>query len=164
MKRIVLAGAVLAAAAATAGLAVPAGASPVPGPSTSGTEYFHMVSTSSTSNTRSVIVTGLFTAGGIDHEGGNTDTLVFPRGTFTVKVSAPTGTQIFNQQTCLLTVSQHATITVSGGTGAYRGISGSGKAQLTGLAVAARSSGKCSQTETPAAFQQIITASVPVRL
>jgi hypothetical protein len=106
----------------------------------------------------------VFTAGGVDHSGNKVDTAVFSNGSFKIAHSKGTGSQSFNPKTCLMTISQHGTYALSGGTGAYAGISGSGKYQLSILAVAARSGGKCSRTKPPVAFQQIIKASGPVKL
>ena len=162
MKRTISLSGMTVAAAALLWLAVPAGAAPA-GPAVSGTENLQVVSTSSTASTLSVIATGLFTAGGVDHPGKTADKLVFPKGSFKVTHKGTT-TQKFNPKTCLLTVSGPATITLSRGTGAYAGISGTGKAQLSILAIAARSGGKCSMTKPPVAFQQIIKGTVKVRL
>lgn len=155
-------GGVVAAVAALLWLAVPAGAATA-GSAVSGTENFQVVSTSSTASTLSAIVTGVFTAGGVDHPGRTADTLVFPKGSFKVTHKGTT-TSSLNPKTCLLTVSGPATITLSGGTGAYVGISGSGRAQLSILAIAARSGGKCSTTLPPVTFQQIIKGTAQVSL
>lgn len=130
----------------------------------SGTEQFQLMSTSATSSTSSIIARGVFTAGGVDHAGNKVDTAVFPGGSFKIAHSKGTGTQSFNPKTCLMTVNQHGTYTLSGGTGKYAGISGSGKYQVSILAVMARSGGTCSKTKPPVAFQQIIKASGPVKL
>ena len=132
--------------------------------SASGTEQFQIMSTSATSSTSSIIARGVFTAGGVDHSGSKVDTAVFPGGSFKIAHSKGTGSQSFNPKTCLMTVNQHGTYKLSGGTGAYAGISGSGTYQVSILAVAARSGGTCSKTKPPVAFQQIIKASGPVKL
>ena len=90
--------------------------------------------------------------------------LVFANGSFKIAHSPGKGTQSFNPKTCLMTINFHGTYTLSGGTGAYAGISGSGKYKLSILAMAARSGGKCSTTTPPAAWQQIINATGPVKL
>jgi hypothetical protein len=110
-----------------------------------------------------VIATGVFTAGGVDHSGNKVDTLVFPTGSFKVTHQG-TGKQTVNPKTCLLTQTEHATITVSAGTGAPRPISGTGTAQLSGLAIAARSGSKCPMTKPPVTFQLINKASATVSL
>lgn len=156
----------IAAATATAAalwLAVPAGAS-VSRPTVSGTENFQLMSTSATSNTASVIASGVFTAGGVDHMGSKVDTLVFPTGSFKVAHSKGTGPQNLNPKTCLLTVSQKGTITLSGGTGAYAGIKGKGTYQFSEMAILARSGGKCTMKKPPATLQVIIKATAAVSL
>jgi hypothetical protein len=167
MKRLVFittaATTAAAAAAATLWLAVPAGAS-LARPAVSGTENFQAMTTSATSNTYSTIATGVFTAGGVDHSGsGNVDTLVFPTGSFKLTHKG-TLTQKLNPKTCLFTASEHATITLSGGTRAYKGISGSGTAQLSILAIAGKSAGKCAMTVKPVAWQLLIKGSASVSL
>jgi hypothetical protein len=154
------AGAVVAAGAIAVSGVAAAGAHT----SASGTEQFQLMSTSATSSTSSIIARGVFTAGGVDHAGNKVDTAVFPGGSFKIAHSKGTGTQSFNPKTCLMTVNQHGTYKLSGGTGKYAGISGSGKYQVSILAVAPRSGGTCSKTKPPVAFQQIIKASGPVKL
>ena len=106
---------------------------------------------------------GVVTAGGVDHSGSKVDTLVFPKGSFKVAHTGP-ATQTLNPKTCLLTVTGHGTYKISGGTGAYANITGSGTYTLSILAIVPKSGGKCSTTMPPATFQQIIKASGPVSL
>jgi hypothetical protein len=130
----------------------------------SGTEFFQLMSTSATSTTASVIVHGVFTDYGVDHTGNTVDTIVLQKGSFQVAHSAGTGPQSFDPKTCLAIIDQHGTYKISHGTGKYRGIQGSGRYHLSLLFIGARVSGKCSQTQPPVAFQEIITASGPVSL
>ena len=132
----------------------------------SGTESFQMMSTSATATTDSVIAHGVFTAPGIDHESqsGDTAKFVFSNGTVSVRHSPGKGTQNFDPKTCLLTISFHGTYNITGGTGAYSGITGNGKYQLGILAIGARAGGKCSKSKPPVAFHQVINASGPVSL
>ena len=109
-------------------------------------------------------MTGLFTAGGVDHSGSKVDKIVFPAGTFKVSHSPGKGPQTFNSKTCLFTVKQHGTYTVGHGTGKYKGIKGHGKYVVSVMGVDAKSGGKCSQSKPPVAFQLIIKASGPVSL
>ncbi len=165
MRKIITSAAVAAAAAAViggTGVAVAGTHS-----ATTGTENFQFMSTSATSSTSSLIASGVFTAPGVDHEAqnGNTAKFVFANGTISLKHSKGTGKQSFNPKTCLLTINQHGTYTLTGGTGSYSGITGNGKYQLSILAIGARNSaGKCSQTKAPVAFHQVINASGPVTL
>jgi len=93
------------------------------------------------------------------------DRVVFPNGTFKIAHSNGTGTQRFNAKTCLGTIVLNGTYVLSGGTGAYAGISGHGIYRLNILIVSARNSaGKCSHKLPPTAFQQIIRAQGPVHL
>jgi hypothetical protein len=146
------------ATSAAVWLAVPAGAVSV-----SGTENFQIMTTSATSSTFGVIAHGVFTAAGVDHSGSKVDTLVFPNGSFKMTHTGK-ARQTFNPKTCLLTISEKAVITLSGGTGAYKGISGKGTAQASILAIGAKSSGKCSMTKPPVALQQVIKATASVTL
>lgn len=164
MKRIVsiatAAGSVMAAAAAALWLAVPAGATSA---SVSGTENFQIMTTSATSSTASVIASGVFTAGGVDHQGNKADTFVFSNGSFKVAHKGPSTSHV-NPKTCLLTIVGHGTFKISGGTGAYAKISGSGTYKLNIIAVASKVAGKCSMRKAPQAFQQVVRASGSVSL
>jgi len=132
----------------------------------SGTEFFQLVNTSPANNApSSIIARGVFTAGGVDHPGSKVDTVVFPNGTFKIAHSNGTGTPRFNAKTCLGTIVLNGTYRLSGGTGAYAGISGHGIYRLNIMIVSARNSaGKCSNKLPPTAFQQIIRAQGPVSL
>jgi hypothetical protein len=155
----------IAGALAATGLTA-ASASPVGSPGSSGFEYFQLVNTSAANNApSSIIARGVFTAGGVDHPGNPVDTVVFPDGTFKITHSNGTGTPRFNPRTCLGVITLNGTYTLSGGTGAYAGISGHGIYRLNILIVAARNAaGKCSNKLPPVAFQQIIKAQGPVSL
>jgi len=130
----------------------------------SGTEYIQLMSTSATSPTESAIVHGVFTDWGVDVSGNTVDTINLQQGSFKVAHSPGTGPSHFNPSTCLGTVSEHGTYKIFHGTGAYAGIRGSGTYQFSLLFIAARVSGKCSQTKPAVAYQLIITASGPVSL
>jgi hypothetical protein len=165
-RLLAAAGSMLAAGAlAVSGIVAAAAAPHTAQTRTSGIERFQFMSTSATSTKTTVIARGVFVAGGVDIETGNsTDTLKFPNGTIRLRHSEPVGPQSFNPRTCLGTVNQHGTYTLLGGTGKYAGISGHGTFRLHILIVAARSHGKCSDTEPPAAFELLIRASGPVHL
>jgi hypothetical protein len=132
----------------------------------SGTEFFQIVNTSAANNApASIIARGVFTAGGVTHPGNKVNTVVFPNGTFKITPSKGTGTPRFNARTCLATIALNGTYRLSGGTGAYAGISGHGIYRLNILIVGARNAaGKCSNKLPPTAFQQIIRAQGPVSL
>ena len=132
----------------------------------SGFEHFQLVTTSPANNApESVIATGVFTAGGVNHPGNRVDTAMFPNGTFKIAHSNGTGTPHFNPRTCLFTLALNGTYRLSGGTGAYAGISGHGIYRGNITFVAARNAaGQCSNKLPPTAFQQIIRAQGPVHL
>jgi hypothetical protein len=128
------------------------------------TETFQLMSTSTTSNKSSMIAYGAFTAAGVDVSGAhNTDTITFPNGTLTL-VHKKTGLkQHFDPTTCLFTGTETATYTLGNGTGAYKGVTGSGKATANLLGIAARNSaGKCSMAKAPLAFHTVINGSGPI--
>jgi hypothetical protein len=158
-----------ASAAAIVGLASPAGAAPAVNHGTAvvkGTEHFQGINTSATATVYPVIAYGVFTVAGTDHEvNGNLDTFVFPGGTFKVRHSNGTGPETFNPKTCLFTGTIHGTYSISGGTGKYKGISGSGKYVASILGIGAKTKkGACSQTAAPVAQQLVIDASGSVSL
>ena len=162
MRKIITSAAVAAAATVIGSTGIAAAGTHS---AASGTQNFQMMTTSATSPTGSIIASGVFTAPGVDHEGKhNTATFTFPNGTVSLKHSNGTGKQSFNPKTCLLTINEHGTYTLTGGTGSYSGITGNGKYQLSILAIAARSGGKCSQSKPPVAWHQAINASGPVTL
>jgi archaellin len=163
MRKIITSAVVAAAAAAVIGGTGIAVASTH---STTGTESFQMMSTSATSSNASIIASGVFTAPGVDHESnkGNAATFVFPSGTVSLKHSAGTGKQSFDPKTCLLTIDEHGTYTLTGGTGSYAGITGNGRYQLNILAIGARTGSKCSKSKPPVVFHQVINATGPVTL
>ena len=165
MKRRFSLAAIAAAIATAAALwvAVPAGAA-AGHQAVSGPEHFQLMSTSATSNTASVIASGVFTAGGVDHMGSKVDTLVFANGSFKVAHSKGTGRPKLNPKTCLLTLTVRGTVALSGGTGAYKGISGKGTYQFNELAILAKAGGKCTMNKPPVAFQLLIKASATVTL
>ena len=132
--------------------------------SVTGTENFQLMTTSATATTLPVIAYGLFTAAGVDHPGSKVDTLVFSNGSFKINHSKVPVKIKVNPKTCLLQGSGTGKVTLFGGTGAYKGISGTPVATVSILAIAAKSAGKCSQTKPPVAFQQLIKASGKVTL
>jgi len=168
LRSKILAGVSVVAAAgavAAAGLTA-ASASQATGAGASGFEHFQLVTTSPAPTApEAIIVTGAFTAGGVNHPGNRVDTAVFPNGTFKIAHSNGTGTPRFNPRTCLGVITLNGTYRLSGGTGEYAGISGHGIYRLNITFVGARNSaGQCSNKLPPSAFQQIIRAQGPVSL
>jgi hypothetical protein len=166
-KRIAIAAGTAAVAAAVGGSALAVASTGSAQHRAAGTEHFQLMSTSTTSPNSALLAYGAaFTAAGTDHAGkGNTDTVQFANGTFKLVHKMTGGTQHINPATCQFTVTATATYKLSGGTGAYKGISGSGSAKVSVLGIGARNSkGKCSKTMPPVAQQQLIQASGPASL
>jgi hypothetical protein len=145
-----------AASAAALGIASSAAAS-------TSTEHFSLISVSTNEShiVYSVIATGRFTAGGTAAMTGKKVTLRFQHGTITLNVTNRHHT-VTSYPGCLQTEASSGTYTIAGGTGAYTGISGSGKAAVHVTFVENTVNGTCS--DNPAAIQAIITASGPVSL
>lgn len=133
---------------------------------TSGTEHFTFITTSVVTGKFSVIATGAFTAGGTATPFAKTDTLRFPNGTIEVtskSESKPVMTS--NSTTCYETLSQKGAYAIVGGTGAYKGITGSGRFTVGIREVGPFTNGRCdTKTSRRVASQGIIEAGGPVRL
>jgi hypothetical protein len=162
-----------AAAAAVLGLTLPAGASPAAPHSAAtvtGTEHFQLLGTSATSNRLSILAWGPFAATGTDIESTSnsatgTDVAKVNGGTFKIVHTFKSEKQSFNPKTCFLSVVGTGVYKLSGGTGAYKGISGSGKFTLTVYAIAPRTKkGACNENANPIGFQQVVDAAGPVKL
>ena len=162
--------AALVGAAATATLISGAGlatASASPSsPAVSGTEHFYLMTTQPTATRYSVIATGLFTAGGTDISGRNSDLIKLPGGSFKIHHGGRLHVvkMQLNRKTCLANFVATAGFTVGNGTGVYKGISGSGKAVIKSLFIARRSKGACNANATPVVSQETITATGKVKL
>ena len=169
-RAVMIAGTVVSAAAVTAALALPAGASQVVASrpaGVTGTQHFQAMNTTTSQNstTNPLLAYGVITAAGTDRQNANgTDTFFFPGGTFTVKHVTAKGTarQYFNPKTCLFTYSERGTFKLSGGTGRYWGIRGSGTYTLSVIGVSTRvKGGACNPSQTaPLAGQQQEIAAV----
>ena len=113
----------------------------------------------------SVIATGHFTAGGTaTQKSKGVLTLHFSAGTITLKI-AKNHKKLSKGQTataCIQTQTGSSTYTIAAGTGAYRGINGSGGATLHNTFVEDAANGHCSNAF--AAIQSLVTASGPVSL
>jgi hypothetical protein len=87
-------------------------------------------------------------------QGSTSDAVKFPRGSFKV-----------NPATCFFTFTGGGKFTVSGGTGAYRGISGSGKVVLSIVGILGSTKiGACSQNGKPVAWQQTYPGTARIKL
>jgi hypothetical protein len=166
-----------AAVATVVGLAVPAGASPITARPTTvtGAEHFQVMSTATNNSPNSPLIAwGVFTGAGVDREISSNaagtkgvDTFIFSNGKFTVKHTAKTQKQSFNAKTCFYAFSETGVFTLSGGTGKYKGISGSGKFALSVVGIGPKlKSGACNpnQNARSIANQQEIVGNASVRL
>jgi len=159
-------------AAANASPARPAGAVRLAGAvrpadtASSGTEQFYLMTTLPGGSRYQVIATGLFTAAGIDISGNTTDTVRLPGGSFKINHGGPFHIikESLNPKTCVGVFEATGGFTVGGGTGKYKGISGSGKATISDLFLAPRTKGTCNVNATPVANQETITGKASVRL
>lgn len=135
-------------------------------PAISGIAHSYEVSSSPTSDKTPVIVTGLFTAGGIDiSTGPTTDLLKFPGGTYKSRIHGVRSKQTTSKKTCLFQQTARGRYTNFGGTGKYAGISGSGTFVYKVLAVLARNpEGKCLAAARPVTFESVLTAQGHVKL
>jgi hypothetical protein len=169
MRRTLVAAIALACVAALAGGATvaaasssSAGASAAKAPQ----EHFKIITTVLGSRRQSVLATGAFTAGGYEVPGKvvagrAADKIVFPGGSFRVGrhitrqwLPLPTGA-------CLVRETIRGSYTVSNGTGAYRGISGSGTFVTRIRGVIRKSHGLCGGPMT--VFQEITYSDGPIR-
>jgi hypothetical protein len=157
----------------------PSGVAGVPSPGSSGSTggtanggmNFQMITTSGTTKTIPVIAWGLFTAAGTDHEnqggiGSPIHTFAFPGGTFQLRYRFPwaIAEATPDPRTCLVIGTGSGPYTLSGGTGKYRRVSGSGHFTLNFVEIQAKVNGACSDSRPPVAFQEVITASGPASL
>jgi hypothetical protein len=164
--RIAVAGAA-AAAMITSGAGLTAASASTARPAAaSGTEHLSLMSTEPSASKLTVIASGLFTAAGTDRSGSKTDTTTLPGGTFKIRHGGPLHVikEQLNQRTCLMQFAVTTKFTLGGGTGAYKGISGSGKALISGIGIARRVKGTCDPNVTPAAQEETITGTGHVTL
>ena len=163
-----------AAVAAGLVLAVPAGASPRSAAVT-GAEHFQVMSTATSNSPNSPLIAwGVFTGAGVDRQISSNaagtkgvDNFIFANGKFKVTHTAKTQKQSFNTKTCFYSFSQTGVFTLSGGTGKYKGISGSGKYALSVVGIGPKlKSGACNpnQNARSIANQQVIGANGSVTL
>lgn len=145
-----------------------AAASAVAGPAVGGTEQFQTMVDSPTATTVRVVEWGAIgTASDVSHPkpGSKVVRFVFPGGSYKVTHSAPVGPHTLNPKTCLLRASGHGTYTVSGGTGKYQGVTGTGKFTVSGVVILARTkSGACDASANPVALQQVVDGTGTVRI
>lgn len=142
-----------------------AAASPVAGQTQARTEHIQIMSTSARPAAASAIASGAFTAAGRAELGSApVGKLVFPAGRITVSHHPSGGSQHFNPSTCLNTITQRGTYKITAGTRKYAHISGHGTYRLSLIFVATRADGQCAPGKPPAARQELIELTGPVRL
>ena len=160
------AAAAMAAAAALTGIGLTSATASPAAAAWTGTEHFYLMSTKPTADRSVVIMTGLFTLGGLDIAGNTTDTIRLPGGSFKIHHGGRVHvvTQHFNSSTCLGSFRGTVKFTIGGGTGRWMGISGSGAATVSDLSIGRRANGKCNPNGRPLVSEQRITATASVRL
>lgn len=162
MHKLTLAVTATLAASLAPALMITAGAS-----GTIKTERFSFADTSTSAGPPvwSVIATGDFIAGGTaTQKSKGVLALHFSAGTITLHI-VKQGKEVSKGQTataCIQTETSSSAYKIAGGTGAYQGISGSGRATLDNTFVEQLVNGACSSAFT--AVQSFITASGPVSL
>ena len=155
------------AAAGLTGTGIAAAAT-VAGPAVGGTEQFQTMVDSPTATTVRVVEWGAIgTAAGVGYPkpSAKLSRFVFPDGSYQVTHSVPAGPHSLNPKTCLLRANEHGTYTLSGGTGKYKGITGSGKFTVSAVVILARTkSGACDASANPVALQQVVDGTATVRI
>lgn len=136
--------------------AVTLAASPASASSSSGTEHFTVVNTSTANNAIApVSATGPLDAHGRDVPlTNNKDRFVFPKGAIIVVHKPSKMTQSFDPGSCLSHFNQQGTYKIISGSGAYAHVQGSGTFTVNGYFIG------CGKT--PAAASVIIQATGPL--
>ena len=125
----------------------------------SGTEHVRIVTTSF-NGPGSIIVRGVFNAGGTDYPGNHTDLASFSNGAFSIHHHGPT-TGTVNPRTCALKLTGSGNFTLNHGFGVYSGLTGSGTYTFKAIGTFPRNpNGTCdaSGSVQPTSFQEIIVA------
>jgi len=167
MSRIYKALVAAAASAAIAAFGVTAAsAAASASPAASGTEHFSLMTTQPSASKYTIITSGVFTAGGVDTSGSSTDTAKFANGSFKIHHGGKVKIvkEQLNPKTCLELVAIKVKFTLGGGTGAYKGLSGSGNATINDLAIGSRSKGQCNPNANPLHNEETISATAHVKL
>jgi hypothetical protein len=121
-------------------------------------EKFRIINTSAGSRHQSVLATGSFTAGGYQVPGAASggravDKMVFRSGSFKVTRRIYKQSHPLPTKSCLIRITISGAFSLGSGTGAFRGISGSGGFTTRISEVLRRSHGTCGGPVT--VFQQI---------
>jgi hypothetical protein len=127
------------------------------------TERFSFMGTIS-NGSYSVIATGAFTDGGTARVRNGHGKLWLRDGTITLKTRHHKPKVHVDQTSCVGEVTESGTYTLVGGTGAYKGIHGSGTLEGHYTAVGRKKDGACSMTTHPAAAQLTLIGRGPITL
>jgi hypothetical protein len=127
------------------------------------TERFSFMGTIS-NGSYSVIATGAFTDGGIARVRNGHGTLWLRDGTITLKTRHRKPKVHIDETSCVGEVTESGTYTLVGGTGAYKGIHGSGTLEGHYTSVGSKKNGVCSRTARPAAAQLTLIGRGPITL
>jgi hypothetical protein len=123
-------------------------------------ERFLLISTDpdSTDN-QSVLGFGPIHAKGVDHVVSDTeDVFQFPAGTLSVTHTPKKSHDFSDPVTCLFTFSERGIYQITGGTGAYAGVSGHGNYRVAATGIG------CDQNAAPQVFTVTINAKGPLHL
>lgn len=129
-------------------------------------EEFRIISTATSSRRQSVLATGGFVAGGYVVPGKvvslrSTDRVVFRSGGFRMARHITRQSLPLPTRNCLIRETIHGTFSLSHGTGAFSGISGSGGFTMKIRGVLRRTNGKCGGAMT--VYQMLTWAGGNVR-
>jgi hypothetical protein len=147
-----------------AALAISTGLASASGKSTGGDVHIYEADTNDAGNLGTVILTGVITDHGKDHQGAGpngSNRLVLSKGTFSVDVTE-VGTKLHNlpvdPTTCSAdgTVAGRIPIVPGSGTGAYAGISGTFDIEASEASILPRKRGQCDMN--PSWFPGVLTA------
>jgi hypothetical protein len=113
-----------------------------------------------TGNTNHDVLTGAFTDYGTDNQSASAPTgkMVLTKGTFVVneaRLLAKVKPISSNPATCSVVIGATGPVTLSRGTGAYKGISGTLTVTFTDAIVTARKSGKCNPNHRLASITEV---------
>ena len=157
----------VAVAAALCGAGLASASTGAAAPNATGTEHFYLMTTQPSASKYSIIATGVFTTGGVDISGSKTDTVKAKGGTFKIHHGGKFHVikEELNPKTCLAQFEARVSFTLGGGTGAFKKLSGSGKALISEVAIFSRNSkGACNPNANPVVNEETITATGHVRL
>lgn len=126
----------------------------------SGTEHWLAENTNPESNTATLIVRGPLTNGGtINLQTGHVKLV---GGTLNVSHRALHSVETVNARTCLGTVTASGTYKITGGTGAFRHVTGHGRYSVLVYSFFKRVKGKCAEDVVPYASTVLFTATGPL--